>query len=136
MTAIRVTGLKEFRSKVKEADAALPKQIRIVLNAAAGIVLDYAKPRIPSRSGRARGSVVARSTQKAVRVSVGGGRAPYYPWLDFGGRVGPGGSVRRPFIKEGRYLYPALRVKRQDVIEAMSTGLVDLVRSAGMEVSG
>lgn len=132
---IRTTGLKEFRASLKQLDADLPKQIRLVLNDAAAVVLDYAKPRIPSRSGKARGSVNARSTQTSVRVTVGGSRAPYYPWLDFGGKTGIGGSVVRPFYKKGRYLYPALEVKRDDVEKAMVAGLADLARGAGLEVT-
>lgn len=133
---IEVKGIREFRTALKKADADAPKMIRVTLNGAADVVLDYARPRIPSRSGAARQSLKARSSQKDVRVAVGGKKAPYYPWLDFGGHVGPNDSVSRPFITEGRYIYPALRVKRDDVTKVMSEGLAALATSAGLDVTG
>jgi hypothetical protein len=49
--------------------------------------------------------------------------------------VGPNDSVRRPFITEGRYVYPAVRERRDEITELMSTGLGDLARAAGLEVT-
>lgn len=133
--AIKVEGLAEFTRNLKRLDADLPKMQRKALNAAADIVLDYARPKIPRRSGRAAASLKAKSTQTAVRVAAGGTKAPYYPWLDFGGRVGRKRSVKRPFIGEGRYIYPALAAKRDDFEAALTAALVASAESAGFEVS-
>ena len=132
---IRVDGLREFTRSLKALDAAAPKAQRKALNDAAEIVLGYARPRVPKRSGRAAASLKPRSTQTAVRVAAGGSRAPYYPWLDFGGRVGRRKSVRRPFIGDGRYIYPALAAKQEEFLAAMSAALIDAARSAGLEVT-
>lgn len=133
---IKVTGLREFQAALRAMDAGLPKQLRLVLNDAAGVVVDYARPRIPSRTGRARGSVKLRSSQREVRVAVGGARAPYFPWLDFGGEGRrKGRPPARPFLTDGRYIYQGLRVKRNDVTEIMTRGLADLARQAGLEVT-
>lgn len=134
--SIKVTGLREFQKSLKQMDADLPRQLRLVLNDAGQIIIDYARPRIPSRTGQARASVKLRSSQRAVRLAVGGSRAPYYPWLDFGGE----GRVRgrpshRPFLSGGRYVYAGLAAKRPEILEVMQTGLTDLARSAGLEVS-
>jgi hypothetical protein len=133
---ITISGLREFQAALRDVDAGMPKLIRNVGNEAAGVVIDYARPRIPSRSGRARASVKLRSTQRAVRVAVGGSKAPYFPWLDFGGqgRV-KGRPAARPFLSEGRYIYQGLRVKRDEVTEIMSRGLTELARQAGLEVT-
>jgi hypothetical protein len=133
---IQVQGLREFQKALKDMDAGLPKMMRLVFNEAAGVVVDYAKPRIPNVTGRARASVKLRSTQRAVRIAVGGSKAPWFPWLDFGGqgRV-KGRPVHRPFLKEGRYIYAGLRVKRDEVTQIMSTGLTELAKTAGLEVS-
>lgn len=131
---IKIDGLAEFRRNVKKLDADLPKMIRVVFNQATTLVIDWAKPRIPHRSGRAAASLKARSGQTEARVSLGGRRAPYTPWLDFGGRVGRGRSVSRPFLREGRYLYVGLRARRDEVTAAMNRGLVDVARAAGIEV--
>jgi hypothetical protein len=133
--AVKVDGLAQFIRAVKRLDSDLPKMNRQAMNSAADIVLDYARPRIPRRTGRAASTLKAKSTQTAVRVVAGGRRAPWYPWLDFGGKVGRNKSVERPFYKEGRYLYPALRERRAEFVQALTGALVDTARSAGLDVS-
>lgn len=133
--AVKVDGLSQFIRAVKKLDSDLPKMNRVAMNSAADIVLDYARPRIPRRTGRAASTLKAKSTQTAVRVAAGGRRAPWYPWLDFGGSVGRNKSVKRPFYKEGRYLYPSLRERRGEFVKALTGALVDTARSAGLEVS-
>lgn len=133
---IKVDGLAEFTHNLKKLDSDLPKMVRIALNEAADVIIDYARPRVPKRSGRAARSIRARSTQTVVRVSGGGNRAPYYPWLDFGGRVGRGRSVDRAFFKEGRYLYQGYYVAKRsgDFPDILSKALIAVARKAGLEV--
>lgn len=132
---IRVQGLREFQRSLRQMDSALPRGLRLAGNRAAQIVVDEAKPRVPRRSGKAAGSIKVASTAKAVRVSAGSKRVPYYPWLDFGGRVGPEGSVRRPFLKQGRYLWKAYADNDQRVQDELGLALADVARSAGLEVT-
>ena len=133
---IQVTGLREFQAQLRAMDAGLPKQLRLALNAAAEEIIDYAQPRFPRKTGRAAASLKARSSQRVARIALGGRRAPYAPWLDFGGegRV-KGRPGRREFIKGGRYVYKGLEVRRDRVTEIMSTALGQLARDAGLEVS-
>jgi hypothetical protein len=65
---------------------------------------------------------------------MGGKKAPYMPWLDFGGKTGIHKSVHRPFYKEGRYLYPTLGRIRPDIEKALGSALVAVARDAGLEV--
>jgi hypothetical protein len=132
---MEVKGLRELGKSLKRLDADLPKALRIALNDAADIVVDEARPRVPSASGRARKSVKARSTRTASRVVGGSARAPYYPWLDFGGRVGRNRSVHRPFIADGRYIYAAYFRNRGKYAEKLEEALVDVARRAGVEVT-
>jgi hypothetical protein len=132
---IEVTGLRELQRALKEADAGLPKLIRVALNQASELVINYAKPHVPKRTGKAAASLKVRSTAKLARIAAGGRAAPYYPWLDFGGKVGRGKSVDRPFYTEGRYIYPALRKNREEITAVMSTALTELARTAGMDVT-
>lgn len=133
---IQITGLRDFQRQLRDMDAGLPKQLRLVLNEATGLVIDYAQPRIPRVTGAAAASLKARSTQREARVAVGGRRAPYYPWLDFGGegRI-KGRPAKREFIKSGRYVYKGLEVKRPQITELMAAGLAQLARDAGLEVT-
>ncbi|HEY9415380.1 MAG TPA: HK97 gp10 family phage protein [Pseudonocardia sp.] len=133
---IRVTGLREFQAQLRAMDAGLPRQMRLALNEAANVIIDYAQPRIPHKTGRAAASLKARSSQREARIGVGGRRAPYYPWLDFGGEGRrKGRPSKRPFLKSGRYVYKGLEVKRDEVTDIMSTALGRLARDAGLEVS-
>ncbi len=133
---IQVTGLREFQKALRDMDKDLPRQLRVALNEASGLVVGYAQPRFPRVSGRAAASLKARSSQREARVALGGARARYAPWLDFGGqgRV-KGRPPARPFLKDGRYVYQGLRVKRDEITEVMSNALTRLARDAGLEVS-
>jgi hypothetical protein len=131
---IGVKGLKEFQRSLKKLDSDLPKALRIALNGASDLIITKATPLIPRKTGAAAGSLKAKSTQKAVRIGVGGRRAPYYPWLDFGGSTGKGKSVHRPFYKKGRYLYPTLEKERDAITAIMQAGIVVVAQSAGLDV--
>lgn len=131
---IKIKGLNEFVRNLKTLDRELPKALRMAFNGAADIVVKDAKPLVASDSGKARASVKARSTQTASRVVGGGNKAPYYPWLDFGGRVGKNKSVRRPFLKEGRYIYNAYFDNRARYAELLEEGLVKVAAQAGVGI--
>lgn len=131
---IAVSGLKEFSKGLRQLDAELPKGLRIALNDAVTLVIDYARPKIPRRSGRAAATLKAKSTRTQARISMGGSRAPYMPWLDFGGKVGPKKSVERPFLKDGRYVYKGLAERRGQITDVMERGIRDVARRAGLEV--
>lgn len=133
---IDIVGLREVQRSLREVDAGLPKQIRLIFNEATGLIVDYSKAHIEVRSGRAKGSIKARSSQRTAAVAIGGSRAPYTPWLDFGGEGRRRGRPSaRPFIREGRYVYKGLRLHHDDITAIMSKGLTELVQSAGLEVS-
>lgn len=132
---IRITGLSQFRRGLKAMDRNLPKQMRQSLNQASALVVDTAHPLVPVRTGRAAASLKVKSTQNQARVAGGSARAPHYPWLDFGGRVGRKNAVERAFYKHGRYLYKAYDEKHDEVLDILQAALIELARSAGVEVS-
>lgn len=133
--AIRIEGLAQFRRGLKTMDKDLPKGIRIALNGVVDIVVDDARPRIPRRSGDAAASLKSQSTQSKARIKAGGRRAPYFPWLDFGGRTGPGRSVVRPFFKKGRYVWLSFADKQTEVTTALEDAMVSVARGAGLDVT-
>lgn len=133
---IKIEGLREFMLGLRKIDGALPKGLKEASNKAALIVVNEAKPRVPvgpGKGGHASKSIKVASTAKAARISAGGKKFPYYAWLDFGGRVGPNKSVRRPFIKAGRYIWAAFDDKRADVERTLAEELEALARRAGMD---
>jgi len=151
-SAIRIEGLAQFSRALRKLDNDLPKLLRLAMNDAAAVVVDYGQARMPRRTGRAVSTIKARSTRTSVRVVEGGPKAPYVPWLDFGGTVGRGrrrirtgrgirgaarfaGSVKRPYYNEGRYLYPALHDKRDEIQAALENALTGVATAAGLELS-
>ncbi len=132
---ISVGGLSDLSRSLKAVDAEAPKQIRIAFNKAADLLIDHTKPKIPEITGAARRSLVARSTRTSARVQVGGKKAPWYPWLDFGGqgRI-KGRPAPREFIREGRYLYPTLRDIRPLIEKALDDGITQVIRDVGLDL--
>lgn len=133
--SIKVVGLNDFRKGLRGIDRGLPKTVRVVLNQVATILIDHVRPQIPRLTGRAAASLKPQSTQSQARIAAGGPSAPWYPWIDFGGRVGPKKSVVRPYIPGGRYIFPGLDEKRADIEDAMLEGMAQLASSNGIEVS-
>lgn len=131
---VEIKGLREFKKAVAAADPALKKEVRLALNEASNKVVE--STRFVSVTGRAATTLRAASTQRAARVRVGGSKAPYAPWLDFGGRVGRNRSIHRPYKKEGRYVYPAYRRLRDsgEFQAVMTEALVRVGDKAGLEV--
>lgn len=138
MANIEPIGIKDLEERIrdlKKISKELPKEIRLVGNDAVQPVLNWAKPKVPRRSGKAANSMRAASTQKGARIKAGGARAPYYAWLDFGGRVGRNKSVSRQFYSDGRYIYPALAATRPEVEQIYIDGVIKVIESAGIEVT-
>lgn len=132
---IEVKGLNEFTAALKKVDAEFPKALRLAFNEVADDVVSYAQGRLPRKSGKARASVRASSTSKLVRVSGGSARVPYYPWLDFGGKIG-GTNRGRPFLKDGRYIYAGYSRQREAIRDKVEQALIEVGKAAGLEVTG
>lgn len=132
--AIGIVGLDEFRNRLRAVETSLPRALRLVFNESAEIVAGDARPRVARKTGRAASTVKLKSTQRYARVAGGGNKAPYYPWLDFGGRVGRRKTVRRTFIKDGRYIYAAYFANTARFREVMERGLRGLAESSGIAV--
>lgn len=133
--AIRIDGLTEFVRALKQIDSEHPKAMRLALNESAQLVVDWAQARVPRKTGRARASIKARSTRTEAKVQGGSARASYFPFLDFGGRVGRKGSVHRPYIKAGRYIYAGYAANTDKVYDALVVGLLRVVEQAGLAVN-
>lgn len=133
---IKVEGLKEFQRALKTLDGESQKRLKVVLDDVSRVVAQAAARRVPHRTGRAAASLRAQSSQREARVVGGSKKIPYYGFLDFGGRVGKNKSVARPFVKSGRYLWPAVAANRTSLEKALQQGLLDLARDVGLDAHG
>lgn len=130
---VSVAGLAQLNKGLRAIDTGAPKGLRLALNDAAQLLVDATRPKIPSVSGAARSSLAARSTRTSARVAVGGKKAPYFPWLDFGGQGRIAGRpAARPFLGEGRYVYPTLRQIRPRIEAQLQESLSAVIRDAGL----
>lgn len=132
-TVVVVDGIDELRRSLREISPASARGLRVGLNEVSDYLIGKIQPKIPSRSGKARRSLKKRSTQAAVRIAVGGRAAPYYPWLDWGGKVGRNNSVVRPYQGDGRYVYPTLAQERTAIERMLEDVLDRIARDAGLE---
>lgn len=135
--AIKVHGLAELRRSLRALEDGSHKALRPALNEAAEVVTEHTLPWIPRRTGRLRSTLKKRSTQTSARVVLGGNRAVYGPWLEFGGRrVGRGGGVAvRRFIPSGRFIWRTVGKRRDEITEALDKALVGLVERSGLAVT-
>ena len=131
---IKIKGLVELQAALKAVEDGAQKKLRVVFNSVAETVAQGAARRVKrGKTGHAAGSIRAQSGQREAKVIAGGRKAPYFPWLDFGGRVGRNRSVSRPFIADGRYLYPTYRAQKDSLAPALDKALHDLVVEAGLK---
>ncbi len=131
---IKITGLAEFNRSLRKINADLPKELRGALNTGAEVIVRWGQARIPTKSGKARKSLRASSTRTAARVTGGGARVPYYPWLDFGGKVGRKKSVKRAFLSNGRYIFAGYSANAEEIHETIVDALIEVAESAGVAV--
>lgn len=131
---IDVRGIRKVNRAFRQIDRNLPKETAAELQGVARVVAHQVQAKVPRRTGRARGSVRTRKRQNTAVLVAGGNRVPYYQWLDFGGRVGVNKSVRRPFLKKGRYIYPTIAEHGDEIKKNVEQTLVNVARKAGFEV--
>jgi HK97 gp10 family phage protein len=138
---LRVEGLAELRKALTKMQAIDERtELRVGLKAAAQIVADDAKRRVPVRTGRARDSIRAAASGNRALVIGGKAKVPYYGWLDFGSRspvagnprtVGPWrGSGTGP--AKGRFIYPAIDAKFDEVVAAVSAAVEKALETEGL----
>jgi hypothetical protein len=129
---LRIEGLRDFQRALRDAENGLQKQLRVVFNDAADIVVGSARPFIPTRTGALAGTLRAASGQRDATVALGRGKTTRYAgWVEFGGRRGRS-EARRPFVKGGRSMYPAVRREEAELSAVMAAGLNRLADQAGL----
>ncbi len=123
--------MKELRRKLRDAGDGFSKELGQAGKKAADVIAAAARSRVPVDSGRAQSSIRA-TAGRGGKVVGGGAKAPYYPWLDFGGSVGRKKAVHREFIATGRYLYPAFTDKRGEVLDVYVAAVHEVLRKADL----
>lgn len=140
---VNVRGLRELSAAFRAVGNGLPKELQGKLKAVADHVVGVAQQKMPFRTGEAARSLRPRATQKGAGIAYPKGGTPwqgekadYYPWLDFGGTTGKGHSVKRPVIKGGRYLYPAIGESKAFIAEHVDDAIETTAERAGFTTTG
>jgi sarcosine oxidase gamma subunit len=121
---IGVEGARELRKALKtvgdEAKAGL-KEVNLEI---AEIVARAAVTRVPSRSGALRETVRAAGAQTRASVKVGKKKVPYAGPIHFGWPARG--------IAPNMFLYDALDARRDEVMDAYTDGMADLIKKNGL----
>lgn len=143
-----VRGLPELNRAFRQVDSDIPKGLKVAFFAIAQRVVGIVQQRMPFRTGEAAGRIRARSSQKGAGIAFPDGGTPwrgvkadYYPWLDFGGTTGRGhianghngfgGSISRPRVKGGRYIYPAIAESHEFLGQEAEKAIDEAAHRAG-----
>lgn len=129
---LKIQGLADFQKALRAAEDGLQKELRVVFNEAADIIVGSGRPFIPRRTGALAATLRASSGQRDATVSLGKAKTPYAGFIEFGGRVGPNQSVRRKFVPGGRSMYPAVKREEAKITGVMADGLNRLADKAGL----
>lgn len=101
---VEIRGLRELRTGMDRLTDNIDEAADASFQVAAQQVATLVRTRVPHLTGRLASSVTAEeaTTGAGAQVSEGAG-VPYAGWIEFGGTRG------RPYVAEGRFLYPASR---------------------------
>jgi hypothetical protein len=135
---IQLEGLAAFRRGLKQIDPQLQKDFRQEILPIAQKVAADAAGRVPSRSGRAKGSIRAGVSGNNAYVQGGRSTVPYYGWLDFGSRTAKadGNPATGPWKgsgvgpARGRFIYPAIDANRDDIEREAAKAIDDIIDKA------
>lgn len=122
---VTVTGDDELARALAATARNLDDAVGRQLVDEARMIARDAQSHVPRRSGAARATVEARVVNDAATIVGGGRTAPYFAWLEYGGNVGIRNSVRRPFVRDGRYIGRAVDAGLRDIEAAVARGVAD-----------
>lgn len=131
MVKVWVTGEKEWQFALKRLEASLPTVEKDSGTESAILVAARARALVPIGPGL-NGHVKSTVESTGSTVHGGGFNFRYFGWLEFGGAVGKNNSVRRPWLRSGRYIYRSYREQRPIIEEKMEDALESAIRRSGL----
>ena len=121
---ISVDGARELRKALKTVGDEAKAGLKDVNLEVAEIVARAAVTKVPARSGALRETVRAAGAQTRASVKAGFKKVPYAGVIHFGWPAR--GILPRPF------LYDALDARRDEVMDAYTDGMADLIKKNGL----
>jgi hypothetical protein len=121
---VSVDGARELRKALKTVGDEAKAGLKDVNLEVAEIVARAAVTKVPSRSGALRETVRAAGAQTRASVKAGFKKVPYAGVIHFG--FPARGILPQPF------LYDALDARRDEVMDAYTDGIADLIKKNGL----
>lgn len=136
MEQVRIEGLRELRRTIRQiGDTELKDGMKNAHKRAADLVAKDAASRAPVKTGALKESIKSLGSQREAKVKGGKKKVPYFGFIDFGGTIKQTNrTISRPYMREGRMLYPALAAKRRQIAEEYSKEVETIFRSFGYRV--
>ena len=106
---VKVYGLDEFARGARKLAGNIDEAAGDDLQSVADMAANTVRATVPRRTGRMAGSVSSGRRGRRAAVSYG---VPYAGWIDYGGTRG------RPYVRQGRYLYPTARAAADEAERA------------------
>ncbi|MBO0743672.1 MAG: HK97 gp10 family phage protein [Candidatus Dormibacteraeota bacterium] len=119
---VQVHGLTELNRGARRLFDNIDQGAGAAFGSVADQVATMVRGRVPRLTGRLASSVVSDQADDAAQVAMGDG-VPYAGWIEFGGTRG------RPYIDQGRYLYPTAQAAAPLLARAGETVARDKIRS-------
>jgi hypothetical protein len=142
---VEVIGAKALRKDINRltADQRSPlyAAMRAAGAAAVAPILPAARAALPvserpagrwHRPGRLAASVRVGATRTGAGVRMGSKAVPYAGWVEFGGRRHRPHDSARPFVKDGRYLFPAAMALAPRAASDYADALTRIFGSSGV----
>ena len=121
---VSVDGARELRKALKTVGDEAKAGLKDVNLEVAEIVARAAVTKVPARSGALRETVRAAGAQTRGSVKVGKKKVPYAGPIHFGW------AARG--IAPNMFLYDALDARRDEVMDAYTDGMADLIKKNGL----
>jgi len=128
---IQLQGYKQLRRDMKELGDEAVAGLKQVNKEAADLVADTARPDVPVRSGRLKGTLRTTGTLRGGVVRIGRKAVPYAGPVHFGwpSRPNPGKGIRGGPIAPNPFLYEATDQRIPEVLALYSKYLEGLPTS-------
>lgn len=125
-SAVRIDGLREFRSVLRRTDREALKEVQGVLKDAVGIVATEAAALAPRRTGTLAGSIRPYTSGNKAGVRS---RLPYSGVVHWGGTISPRGVPIT--FKRTEFITRAMDRKSDAVLARLAVGFDGAARRSG-----
>jgi phage gpG-like protein len=119
---VKVVGFDELKRGSADLFDQIGKRARKDLEHVASRRAEMVRGVVPRVTGRLAASVTAEPYSGGALAGIGDTSTPYAGWVEFGGTRG------RPYVPQGRYLYPIALEAGQLVDRDMTAATKDEIR--------